>query len=266
MVPQALNGFLGVTVLSRPRRVTCMSFSAFVVDIDGVLLRGSEPVEGAPETVAELRRHGRVLFLTNNSTRSRAQHAEKLCTLGIEAREEEVLSSAYAAARYVAERHRRAYVIGERGLREELRRCGVGIGGRRCGAVVVGLDRRFTYGKLARALRHLLEGAELVATNRDRTLITEHGLIPGAGAVVAAVEVASGKRATVAGKPSEIMAKLVLERLEVEPSRVLLIGDKVETDIAMGRRLGMRTALVSEGARGQADHVLESITQVRSLL
>jgi len=242
-----------------------------VLDIDGVLVRGSAPVPGAAEVVRELRRRGRVLYLTNNSTLTREAHATRLASLGIPAEAEQVLSSGFSAARYLSERGMdRVHVVGERGLIEELRGHGIEVsaeGG--CDAVVVGLDRSFTYARLAEALVHLQAGAELVATNRDSTLVTEHGRVPGAGAIVAAVEAASGKKAVLAGKPSMLMGRLVLEKLGCAPEDALLIGDSISTDIAMGRALGMQTVLVQADRRGDAggaEHVITSLRQLLELL
>ncbi|NOZ58627.1 MAG: HAD-IIA family hydrolase [Euryarchaeota archaeon] len=227
-----------------------MHFKAFVLDLDGVVYRGRTLLPGVEEKIAKLRRRGRVLFVTNNSTKTRAEYAEKLSSLGVEVREDEIITSAYAAALYIAEHYPRAgvYVIGEAGLRKELEWRGISVRESDCGVVVVGLDRRFTYEKLAIAQNHLLRGAELLATNRDPTLVTERGPIPGAGSIVAAVERASGRRAKLVGKPSKIMGELILRHLGAEPQDALLIGDRLDTDIAMGKALGMRTALVLTGA------------------
>ncbi len=232
-----------------------MDFKAFVLDLDGVVYRGSEPLPGVGEKIARLRRRGRVLFVTNNSTKTRGEYVDKLSSLGIEVEEDEILTSAYAAALYVSEHWGRAgvYVVGEDGLRKELEWRGVSVRESGCSAVVVGLDRKFTYEKLATAQRHIQQGAELLATNRDPTLVTESGLIPGAGAIVAAIEVASGTRARLIGKPSRIMGELILRQLGVEAEKTLMIGDRLDTDIAMGRALGMRTALVLTGATTRED-------------
>jgi HAD superfamily hydrolase (TIGR01457 family) len=232
-----------------------MDFKAFVLDLDGVVYRGSELLPGVEEKIAKLRKRGKVLFVTNNSTKTRAEYAEKLSALGIEVEEGEIITSAYAAAQYIAEHYRRAgvYVIGEGGLRKELEWRGISVRESDCKLVVVGLDRRFTYEKLAMAQHHLLRGAELLATNRDPTLVTERGLIPGAGAIVAAVETASGKKAKLIGKPSKIIGELILRHLKAKPEETLLIGDRLDTDIAMGKALGMRTALVLTGATKRED-------------
>ncbi|WP_456474193.1 HAD-IIA family hydrolase [Candidatus Pyrohabitans sp.] len=232
-----------------------MDFKAFVLDLDGVVYRGRELLPGVEEKIAKLKKRGKVLFVTNNSTKTRAEYAEKLSSLGVEAGEDEIITSAYAAAQYIAEHHRRAgvYVIGEGGLKKELEWRGISIRESGCSVVVVGLDRRFTYKKLAIAQHHLLHGAELLATNRDPTLVTERGLIPGAGAIVAAVETASERQARLIGKPSKIMGELILRHLGAKPEESLLIGDRLDTDIAMGKALGMRTALVLTGATRRGD-------------
>lgn len=134
--------------------------------------------------------------------------------------------------------------------------------------VLAGLDRGFNYTKMAIAMRNIREGASFIATNTDATLATERGFKPGGGAIVRAIEVASGKRATVVGKPSKIMGEFILRELEIEPSDSLLIGDRLETDIAFGRALGMHTALVLTGVSTEEeveksdvkpDYILESL-------
>lgn len=243
---------------------------AFILDLDGVVYRGSEAVPNASKRIAALREKGRVLFLTNNSTRTRAEYVEKLLGFGIPAQVEDVVTSAYIAATYIREKSPEAkvYVIGEEGLKRELEALGVKTGEEGCTVVLVGLDREFDYRKLTLAAELIRRGAEFVATNTDATLITEKGLLPGAGAMVAAVRAATGKEPVVVGKPSDIAADAVLKILGVEPREVLLIGDRLETDIAMGKKWGMRTALVLTGATSQEelnrstlkpDFVLESL-------
>lgn len=243
---------------------------AFVLDLDGVVYRGGEAVPNAGKRVATLREKGKVLFLTNNSTRTREEYVEKLLRFGVPAKVEDVVTSASIAATYIRERFPEAKVcvIGEEGLKKELEAHGVKTGDEGCTVVLVGLDRGFDYPKLALAAELIRLGAEFIATNTDATLVTEKGLVPGAGAMVAAVKVATGKEPVVVGKPSDIAADAILRILGVGPREVLLIGDRLETDIAMGKRWGMRTALVLTGATSQEevnkstlkpDFVLESL-------
>lgn len=232
-----------------------MKFKCFVIDLDGVVYRGTGLIPKADKKIATLRKRGRVIFLTNNSTLSRASYKERLAGFGIPAEEEDIVTSGYVAASYIKQRYQdpRVYMIGEKGLKEELERQGIEPFWRACDVVLVGLDRGFTYAKLATALKFIQGGADFIATNLDNTLITEKGLLPGAGAIVSAVKTACGKEPIVVGKPSQIMASIILKKLDVEPKEVLLIGDRLETDILMGKKAGMKTALVLTGYTKKED-------------
>lgn len=246
-------------------------FSAFLLDCDGVLWRGREPIPGAREAVEALRASGRkVLFFTNNATLSRKGYLEKLRGLGFEAEVGEIYCSAYAAAAWLKGRVKKVYVVGEEGLVEELELAGLEAAGPdEAECVVVGLDRKLTYRKLEEALRCLIRGALFVATNRDPTLPTERGLAPGAGAIVSALEAAAGREADmVIGKPSTYMYELALREHRIEPATALAVGDRLDTDVEGAKRAGLAAALVLTGATGlrelerarvKPDYVLASI-------
>ncbi len=224
-------------------------FKCFVIDLDGVVYKGRELIPGVDRKIASLQRRAKVFFLTNNSTRSRMQYVEKLRDFGIYTTEDDIVTSGYAAAKYITEKYPRGkvYVIGEDGLKKELEWHGVQVCWRDCNIVLVGLDRNINYMKLSLALNFILRGAKFIATNTDNTLVTEKGLMPGAGAIVSAVRMASRKEPTIIGKPSEIIGDIILEKAGVDPQEILVIGDRLETDIAMGKRCGMKTALVLTG-------------------
>ena len=246
-------------------------FSAFLLDCDGVLWRGGEPIPGAREAVEALRASGRkVLFFTNNATLSRKGYLEKLRGLGFEAEVGEIYCSAYAAAAWLKGRVKKVYVVGEEGLVEELELAGLEAAGPdEAECVVVGLDRKLTYRKLEEALRCLIRGALFVATNRDPTLPTERGLAPGAGAIVSALEAAAGREADMLiGKPSTYMYELALREHRIEPATTLAVGDRLDTDVEGAKRAGLAAALVLTGATGlrelerarvKPDYVLASI-------
>lgn len=242
----------------------------FVIDLDGVVYAGEKLIPNTPEKIAKMREKGRVFFLTNNSTLSRASYVEKLKKFGIFTDEESVVTSGYVAASYIKKRYRkpRVFVIGEEGLKDELAHHSIEICSNKCNVVLVGLDRWLTYEKLSTALKLIQNGADFIATNTDNTLITENGLLPGAGAVVAAVATASGKEPLVIGKPSRIMAEVIINKAGVNPGEILMIGDRLETDILMGKNAGMKTALVLTGyakeedlnaSEIKPDYVLESL-------
>ncbi|MDI6655206.1 MAG: HAD-IIA family hydrolase [Candidatus Hydrothermarchaeota archaeon] len=247
-----------------------MSIKCFVLDLDGVVYRGKKLVPNADERIENLRNKGKVLFLTNNSTLTRAGCVEKLEGLGIPAEEEEIITSGYASALYIKENYPkpRVFVIGEEGLKNELETQGIKTGVSRCSAVLVGLDRNLNYTKIATAMKLIRSGASFLATNLDNALVTEDGLLPGAGSIVSAVRTACEKEPVVIGKPSHIMADIILGKAKFAPQEILLIGDRLETDIVMGKKAGMKTALVLTGYAKQEDvdrseikpdYVLESL-------
>jgi len=225
-------------------------YQGFLLDIDGVLVRGAEPVPGAVEALAALKDRGRVVLLTNNATRSRAEMAARLGSVGFVVTADEVVPSAYVAARYLREEHGlvRFWALGERGLVEEMALAGhAPMPPTEAQWVVVGMDRGLTYDKIAQALQALLSGARFLATNRDATYPTENGLVPGAGAIVGALEGMGFPPEQVMGKPSPAAYRIALEVAGVPPNRALMIGDRVETDILGAQGLGMDTALVLSG-------------------
>ncbi len=232
-----------------------MDFKGFVVDLDGVVYRGKELISYSDKRIASLKKGSKVLFLTNNSTKTRAEYVEKLRGFGVNVDEKDIITSGYAAALYIKKNYKnpKVFVIGEEALKKELEWQGVQVGWRDCDIVLVGLDRGFNYSKIALAFRFIQNGADFLATNTDNTLITESRMLPGAGAIVKAVQTVCEKKPTVIGKPSEIIAKIVLDALKLKPEEVLLLGDRLETDIAMGNKAGMKTALVLTGYSKRED-------------
>lgn len=233
-------------------------YRAVLLDLDGVLYRGDGAVPGAAEVVAELRAAGKSLvFLTNNSARTPEQVAAKLRSLGFEAAPEEVVTSARPTARLVAGdgRATTAYVIGRDGVRAALAEAGVEIldgSPERADFVVVGWDGEVGYEQLRVAGVLARRGARLVATNDDASYPAPGGeLWPGAGAILAAVEAASGKTATVVGKPHR---PLFDEALDQAGSReAVMVGDRVETDVVGAVSAGIEAVLVLSGASGRGD-------------
>ena len=231
-------------------------YDAFLFDLDGVLYRGAEPVEGAARTLASLRSLGKGLaFITNNSSRTPEAIAEHLTGLGIEARPDEVETSALATAELLSGRGvASVYVVGDDGLRSALAATGLTLtdGTRAAEAVVVGWDRRFDYAKLAAACVLIQRGSSLVASNADASYPVEDGLtLPGAGAILAAIQTATGVNAEVVGKPNEPIFRAALAR--AGGGRPLVIGDRLDTDIEGARRLGWDSVLVLTGISTAAD-------------
>jgi len=232
------------------------SIKSLIIDLDGVLYRGDKPIESAREFIAFLQRGGiPFVLLTNNSTRTPGQYVKKLAGMGIAIEESAILTSAQATALYlekIAPPGARVYAIGEDGLRAAL---GETYTLSRDGAdfVVVGMDTKLTYEKLKTATLLIRGGARFIGTNPDKTLPTEEGLIPGSGAILAALEAATGVAPFVVGKPEPAIFDLALARMKVGKEGAAVIGDRLETDILGGQRAGLITILVLSGATSQQD-------------
>jgi HAD superfamily hydrolase (TIGR01450 family) len=222
----------------------------WVVDLDGVLWLGEQPIEGAAAAVARLRAAGEeVLFCTNNSSQPVAAQEAKLASHGVPA-EGAVVTSAMAGARLV-EPGERVLVCGGPGIVEavEARGATVVVAGP-AEAVLVGFDLGFDYARLLAAHRAVHDGARLLATNTDATFPTPEGPIPGGGAIVAAIAYATGVEPVVAGKPHGPMAALLLDRLGPTGT---VVGDRPDTDGRLAEAMGYRFALVLSGVTGPDD-------------
>jgi 4-nitrophenyl phosphatase len=235
-------------------------------DLDGVVWLAHRPIPGSVDAIAAIRRSGRrVLFVTNNSAATRVDHERALGAVGIVATGD-VVSSAMAVTPLV-EAGQRVLVAGGPGVVEALEAAGVEVVvntgqplGRGVDAVVVGLHREFDYDRLAVAADAARECGRLIGTNSDTTYPTPHGLLPGGGSILAAVASASGIEPVIAGKPHQPLATLVASLLATsdrpfESSRVLVVGDRPETDGLFAVRLGCRFALVRSGVSAVGAHL-----------
>ncbi len=252
-------------------------YRGFIFDLDGTVYRGERLLPGAKGVVSALREAGRqVCFLSNKPIASREDYAAKLTRLGVPTEVDEVINSSYVLARHLAREApgARCFVIGEPPLVAELERAGLApVDGPRVDYVVVAFDRTFDYRKLDVALQAVKRhGARLIGTNPDRTCPTEDGEIPDAAGMIGAVEGVTGCRVDpIVGKPSPIMLRVALERLGLEARDCAVVGDRLETDIAMGKAAGLATILVLTGitppgdpaiARWRPDHVLASLEEI----
>jgi glycerol 3-phosphatase-2 len=234
-------------------------YDAILFDLDGVVYRADEAVPGAAETLHRLRAEAGIplLFLTNNSSRTPDQVAAKLDGLGVRAAPEEVLTSSLATAAMLERegaRGQTAFVIGERGIREALQRIGVElVDGEpdRTDIVVVGWDRSADYSKLRRAGLLVQRGARLVATNADASYPAPDGLWPGAGALLAAVVTTTGASPAIVGKPSRPLFEAAAAATGA--GHPLVVGDRLDTDIAGAAGMGWDSWLVLSGASRPAD-------------
>jgi HAD superfamily hydrolase (TIGR01450 family) len=225
----------------------------WLFDLDGTVYLGEALIPGAAPTLAALRAAGRrVAFLSNKPLFTRADYAAKLTRLGIPAVAEDVVNSSIVLARHLRQLDPGApvFVIGEPPLLGELRAHGFEV---RNDAdvrwVVIAFDRTFDYAKLNTALQAVRRhDARLIATNPDRTCPTDEGEIPDCAGMLAAVEAVTGKTVeVVVGKPSPIILEVALATLGVAAADCVIVGDRIETDIVMGKRLGLATVLVLSG-------------------
>jgi 4-nitrophenyl phosphatase len=228
------------------------TIQSLIVDMDGVLYRLNTPIEGAAEFLTFLRQTERpFLLVTNNSTLTPEQYVAKLAQMGIVIESNRILTSGEATAIYLAGQAppgTRIYVIGENGIRTALDKRGfLLVDDVDVPYVVVALDRQLTYSKLATACLAIRRGARFIATNPDKTLPTEQGLLPGARAIFTAIQVATDTAPLVIGKPEPAMLELALSKLSKRPNNTAIVGDGLETDIPGGRRLGLTTILVLSG-------------------
>lgn len=214
-----------------------------------------------------------VVCVTNNSTKSRGEFADKLTWLGHPTRAAQVINSAYATGRLLAERYGRGtavYVVGAPALSQAIKDAGFVVTDEEAAVVVVGLDRSFTYDKLRTAVRLILAGADFVATNTDRLIPSGPDLDPGAGTLVAAVEEATGHvtAPVVVGKPEIMLMTLALQTLGVRRENTVVVGDQLSTDVQAGQRAGLYSVLITTGVPSGApssvvaDRVIEDLRQV----
>ncbi|HEV8534712.1 MAG TPA: HAD-IIA family hydrolase [Candidatus Limnocylindria bacterium] len=255
-----------------------------IFDMDGVLYRGAYLMPYARETLERLRRaRWDVFFATNNSTATRDDYLLRLTQLGLGGDREHIVTSAYATAHYLerrAPRSKDVLVIGADGLRHEIRAVGIPVraaadlpglhpppeaaaDGVDPGAmrrylvgldlppppdtVVVGLDLHLTYAKIAEAQRAVIAGAHFVCSNRDRAYPVEGRLLPGAGAIVAAIEVATGARAICIGKPEPFLFEEAIRRAGKDGERVVVVGDSTDYDMVAAHRVGAAGVLITTG-------------------
>lgn len=223
---------------------------AWVLDLDGVMWLAADPIPGAADAVARLRERGEtVVFVTNNSNGTLEENEEKLAGHGVDA-EGAVVTSALAVAELV-EPGERVLLCAGPGVREAVTNRGaVPAEDGQIDAVVVGYHADFHYDRMRKATAAIFGGARLLASNDDATYPTPNGPIPGAGAILAGIEKASGTTATVAGKPYEAMAELVKRKAGDEG---IVVGDRPDTDGRFAQVLGYKFALVFSGVTGEDD-------------
>jgi NagD protein len=257
--------------------MSALTFLGYIFDLDGTIYLGEKLIPGARETIERLKSLSKkIVYLSNKPLQTREDYASKLTRLGIPTQPEEVINSSLVMARWLSREAPGAtiYVIGEIPLIEEMVRAGFRIS-ERAGEiqyVIASFDRTFDYRKLNIALQAIKKGARFIATNPDRTCPVEGGEIPDCAAVIGAVEGTAGKKVeAIVGKPSDIMIRVTVDYMGLRPQDCVLVGDRLETDMVMGKKAGMATALVLTGVthreilKGsviQPDFVWESVAEI----
>jgi len=227
-------------------------YTMFILDCDGVIWKSNEPIVSAIKALRILEKMGKnFVFLTNNSSLSRDTCSKKLARMGIKVPTTKIFTSSYSTAIYLKNKGiKKVFTIGEEGLLKELRRAGIiTTYDSSTQAVVVGIDRDIDYWKIAHACRLLKENNTLfIVTNTDATIPTSYGEIPGAGSIVSCIITCSGRKPNVnIGKPSPLMFRQILKEYNVSSDEVLVIGDRLETDILGAVNAGLDSALVLTG-------------------
>ena len=256
-------------------------FKGFIFDLDGTIYRSDQLIPGADGVIRLLRENKRkVVFLSNKPIQTREDYAAKLTQLGIPTQSEEVINSTFVMTNYLKKiaPQARLFVVGETPFIEELKRAGFKITDepKEIEYVVVAFDRTFDYQKLNVAFQAIKFGAHFVATNPDRTCPVEGGEIPDCAGMIAAIEAVTGKKVEIiVGKPSPLIIQTALEVMALKPEDCILIGDRLETDIKMGRESGMATGIVLTGVTDEKtlkessihpDFIFQSIADVENLL
>ena len=228
----------------------------FICDMDGVIYRGNQLLPGVKEFVNWLNREGKkFLFLTNSSERSPKELQQKLFRMGLSVGEEHFYTSALATARFLSRQMPgcTAYVIGAPGLLNALYDCGITMNDVDPDYVIVGESATYNFEMISKAVRLVLGGARLIATNSDLTGPVESGVAPACRALVAPVELATGKRAYFMGKPNPLMMRTGLKMLDVHSEEAAMVGDRMDTDVIAGLESGLDTVLVLSGCTARAE-------------
>jgi NagD protein len=259
-------------------------FKGFIFDLDGTVYLSDRLIPGADRVIRLLREKGRkVAFLSNKPIQTREDYAAKLTRLGIPTQPDEVINSTLVMINYLEKNapNARLFVAGEAPFVEEVKRAGFTVTEepREIEYVVVAFDRTFDYRKLNIAYQAIKLGAHFVATNPDRTCPVEGGEIPDCAAMIAAIEAVTQRKVEViVGKPSPLMIQAAMDVMGLRPEECILIGDRLETDIKMGKEAGIATGIVLTGVTseemlreikhtpGQPDFVFQSIADVENLL
>lgn len=229
-----------------------MSVKGILFDLDGTVYLGEKEVPGASDFINGLKPHKiRSMFVTNRSNRTETEVCEHLRGYGIDCEENDIISTAYATAMHLEKGS--YYAIGEKNLFDTLDRHGFVYDEEAPDYVIVSFDRDFDYNKLKMAVGLIHKGAKFVSTNPDKALKMYDAILPGTGAIVAAVEAGADVEPLIIGKPERAIFDIAIERMNIERSEVIAVGDNLLTDIPAGAAAGVRTALILTGMSKRAD-------------
>lgn len=228
-----------------------MKYDGYLIDLDGTMYLGSEPIPEAQGFIEKLdQAHIPYLYVTNNSSKTPEQVAATLRKFDIPATTNQVFTTSQATARFMLEqvdRKKTVYLIGEEGVRHEIEKAGFELTAENPDFVVMGIDRDINYEKLATATLAVRSGAMFISTNGDAAIPTERGLLPGNGSITSVVAIATGVKPIFIGKPEAIIMEQAIAKLGVKKERVIMVGDNYETDILAGIRFGIDTLIVHTG-------------------
>ncbi|MEY8734904.1 TIGR01457 family HAD-type hydrolase [Peribacillus frigoritolerans] len=247
------------------------SYKGYLIDLDGTMYRGTEQIAEAAGFINDLRKRDiPYLFVTNNSSRTPAQVADKLRSIGISTEDDQVFTTSMATANYIAEQKKGAsvYVVGEEGIIEALKEKGMKLVEEHPDYLVMGIDRGINYKKLSKACLAVRNGAVFISTNGDIAIPTEQGLLPGNGSLTSVVSVSTQVQPIFIGKPESVIVEQALRVLGVPKEETIMVGDNYDTDILAGINAGIDTLLVHTGVttkerlkqyKEQPTHVVDTL-------
>ncbi|MFJ7929970.1 TIGR01457 family HAD-type hydrolase [Peribacillus sp. NPDC096448] len=247
------------------------SYKGYLIDLDGTMYRGTEQIAEAAGFINDLRKRDiPYLFVTNNSSRTPAQVADKLRSIGISTEDDQVFTTSMATANYIAEQKKGAsvYVVGEEGIIEALKEKGMKLVEEHPDFLVMGIDRGINYEKLSKACLAVRNGAVFISTNGDIAIPTEKGLLPGNGSLTSVVSVSTQVQPIFIGKPESVIVEQALRVLGVPKEETIMVGDNYDTDILAGINAGIDTLLVHTGVttkerlmqyKEQPTHVVDTL-------
>ncbi|MGX4670026.1 TIGR01457 family HAD-type hydrolase [Cerasibacillus sp. JNUCC 74] len=226
-------------------------YRGYLIDLDGTMYQGNEPISFASEFVHALKNnHIPYVFVTNNSTKTQEAVADKLRNMDIPATANQIVTTSLATVSYIKANYEnpRCYVIGEEGLIQAFEQAGLKVvEDENCDVVVIGLDREITYKKLATASIAVRNGAKFISTNGDKSIPNERGLLPGNGSLTAVITLCTGIDPIFIGKPEAVIMKEALDVLGLDKDEALMVGDNYDTDIQAGIRAEIDTLMVFTG-------------------